>query len=62
MIIYLNEQAKQISDNTSINEILEQLKINPDSVVAVINGAMEKKDYILQDKDRLDIITFVGGG
>jgi len=64
--IKLNNQDKDIEDNSSISALIKLLGLNPHSIVTEVNLNIIKKDkrenYILKDGDKVEIITFLGGG
>jgi len=61
----INGKKYEYSDQTLI-ELLDILKINSKSVVVELNGKIvEKKNFenqIVNYQDKLEIVTFVGGG
>ena len=65
MNIILNGELKQ-TEAQSITELLKELKLNPQKIVAECNGeviAREKYDSTtLKANDRLELVQFVGGG
>ena len=66
VLIKINGENKLIPHQCSILELLEDYKINKDRVVIELNKAILKKEQFeqisLAENDRLEIITFVGGG
>jgi thiamine biosynthesis protein ThiS len=66
MQIYCNGQAREISPDTSLQGLLDELRLEPDSVVAEINKQIIERDQyeqiILADQDQVELIRFVGGG
>ena len=66
VLIKINGENKLIPQNISILELLETYKINKDRVVMELNKTiLRKEDFqsaILNEKDELEIVTFVGGG
>lgn len=66
MKINLNKKEKQLSENSSISDLISLLKLNPKSIVVEVNLEIIKqgnwKDFILKDDDSVEIITFMGGG
>ncbi|TET93502.1 MAG: MoaD/ThiS family protein [Desulfobacteraceae bacterium] len=53
----------QISEGTKVRELLEQLKIPPDSIKLVfLNGVHANGDEILKDGDRIGAFPPIGGG
>lgn len=66
MEILLNGKPKIINPGLSVENLLEELKINSKSVVVELNFDILAKDKYgsayLKDKDRVEIVHFVGGG
>ncbi len=64
--IKLNNKDKDIEDSSSISALIELLELNPHSIVTEVNLNIiqkdKREDYILNDGDRVEIITFLGGG
>ncbi len=55
-----------MKEKSSLYDLLKNLKLNPDNVVTELNLQIIKKDKrestILKNGDRVEIITFMGGG
>lgn len=66
ILIKVNGENKLTPQNTSILELLEAYKINKERVVIELNKNILKKDglenILLSENDKLEIVTFVGGG
>lgn len=66
MILRLNGQEHNISEGTTIGQLLESLKLSIDHVVIELNreilNPLENRETHLLEGDRLEIIQFVGGG
>ena len=64
--IQLNGDLYEIIDGTSLNELLNKLKIKKNNVAVEVNGEIvEKNKYsnlILNKDDRVEIVQFIGGG
>lgn len=65
MIIKVNGKDEQIN-TCSIHELVEKKGIKPESVVIELNLNVVKreewKDIQLKENDKLEILSFVGGG
>ena len=61
----INGKKYEYSD-LNLSELLDHLKINSKKVVVELNGQIvEKKNFdhlIVNYQDKLEIVTFVGGG
>ena len=66
MILIINGQPKTIPDGASLQAAVALLCKNPGLVIAELNGAIiERAQWAatcLNANDRLELITFVGGG
>lgn len=66
MQITVNGQPESVSDGASVAELLAQRKVEPIRVAVELNeDVVPRKSFTetaLHDGDRLEIVTFVGGG
>ena len=66
MQILINGQSHQIPEPLSIDELLRRLELQSDRVAVELNRQIVRRDAwastAVQDKDRLEIVQFVGGG
>lgn len=66
MEVIINGKSEQVSDGISVSKLLEHLKIKPVAVAVELNlEIVPKSDYnkrTLKMGDKLEIISFVGGG
>ena len=64
--IQLNGAPHEINNGTSLNELLNKLKIQKNKVAIEVNGEIvEKNKYqnlILNKNDKVEIVHFIGGG
>ena len=64
--IQLNGNPYEINTETSLNQLLNKLKIQKTKVAIEVNGVIvEKNKYpkvILNKGDKLEIVHFIGGG
>ena len=62
----VNGEPHTCSQQTPLPELLQQLGLNPRLVAVEYNGEIIHRQYWsdtrLQDGDRLEIVTIVGGG
>jgi len=62
----VNGTEMEVKDEITVNELMEQLKLNPSYTVAEINGRiLSRAGYsatVLEDGDKVELIRFVGGG
>ena len=62
---YLPENSKffEVSDNTTVDQLIEDLNIPEGSVKLIfVNGKKQDEKYLLQNSDRLGLFPPVGGG
>ncbi len=66
MHIILNGKSHSLDDGASVADMLQGLKIEPIRVAVEINedivSRKEFADTRLREGDRVEIVTFVGGG
>ncbi|MDY6783998.1 MAG: sulfur carrier protein ThiS [Cyanobacteriota bacterium] len=64
--LQVNGEAFQCSPQMSLPQVLEQLSFNPRLVAVEYNGEILHRQYwqqtIVEEGDRLEIVTIVGGG
>ncbi len=64
--IMANGQQRIIQHGSTIGDLLRELTIPPAHVVAQLNGSIVPRDTLnkvtLQQGDRLELVTMVGGG
>lgn len=61
VFIERENKTKDIKAKT-IKETLEKLKINPETVLTVVNDELVTEDKKLNDKDSVKILEVVSGG
>jgi len=64
--IFFNGQDREISEGSTIADLLEQLDLSPRQVAVEVNQHLIPRathhEHVLQDGDRLEVVTLVGGG
>ncbi len=64
--IQINGEPTSCSPQTKLPNLLEQLGLNPRLIAVEYNGEILHRQYwsetLLQEGDRLEIVTIVGGG
>ena len=64
--IIINGENKEVVKDSSLQEIITNLKIEDKVMAAAINMEIVKKDdwddYIPKENDKLELLQFVGGG
>ena len=65
-MIYLNGKPEDIPEGLSLAELVRERQYCLDYIAAELNGEIvpkqQYKDTILRSKDKLEIVSFVGGG
>lgn len=66
MQVYVNGEAKELSDPISLSELITQLDLPAARIAVELNrNVVRRNDWgatMLQDDDHLEIVHFVGGG
>lgn len=66
VVVFVNGQARQISDDRSLESLVEALKLTPRMVLIEYNGrALLRHEWSgirLEHGDRLEILRVVAGG
>jgi len=66
MHIICNGKQHPINDTTTLHDLLRELNLAPDTVVAEINKKIIDRDQYeilrLSEDDQVELIRFVGGG
>jgi sulfur carrier protein len=66
MNITCNGEQRAVEKNSSLNDLVISLELNPQALVAEVNGKIVEHpkftEQMLQDGDRIELIRFVGGG
>ena len=66
MNLTVNGQPKTVHDGTTVAELLEQLKVQPERVVVEINLKILKRhehaQTVVCERDQIEIVQVVGGG
>ena len=66
MQIIINGQTKEISQNTTLLQLIKELNLEGKVMAAAINMEIVKKDKwdktVLKEDDKIELLDFVGGG
>lgn len=64
MNIYIEKKNKTISMKFkgSVKELLQKLKINPETVLVARNNELVTEDTILNNSDNIKILSVISGG
>ena len=65
MKITVNGQPRDVTEGTTVAQLIEQHKLTPQKVAIELNRRLiraEKYGTMLSEGDEVEIVTFVGGG
>ena len=65
MVVTVNGEPRELTPGTTLRGLVEQFKLAPEKVAIEWNRKLaraEKYEQPLSDGDRVEIVTFVGGG
>jgi len=66
MQVVVNGQAAELTPDTTVGGLVASHKFEPQHVAVEVNGELVRRpNYdatVLQDGDRVEIVTLVGGG
>ncbi len=66
MNVFVNGQEQQLEIGTTVAQLLVSLEVSPRQVAVEVNQELiprrQHAEHALQPGDRLEIVSFVGGG
>jgi sulfur carrier protein len=66
MEIQLNGEAREVSDSSSLGDLIIELGLQPERIAIELNHqVIRKPDWettVLKENDRIELVHFVGGG
>jgi sulfur carrier protein len=66
MQIYLNGEAQQISEDTTMNELIQTLDLGDQRFAVEVNEELVPRSsfsqYRIQPEDRVEVVQAIGGG
>ena len=66
LTLEINGEFRSVPAVASVQELLEHLKLGPDRIAVELNRAIiRRKDWVATpvcDRDKVEIVQFVGGG
>lgn len=66
MNIIVNGEEKNFSENSTLQSVITELKVEEKVMAAAVNMEIVKKDewnsYVIRENDKLELLQFVGGG
>jgi thiamine biosynthesis protein ThiS len=65
MKIRVNGDEREVADNTTVRQLVQQFNLVPEKVAIELNRRLlrsDRYDQPLKEGDEVEIVTFVGGG
>ena len=66
MNLIINGEEKEFNENSTLQAVINELKVEDKVMAAAVNMEIVKKDewnkYIVKNDDKLELLQFVGGG
>lgn len=64
MKVFIQKDNKtiEIEGKKSVKKVLQQLDINPETVLVVRDGELLTQDTILEENDEIEVISVISGG
>ena len=66
MLIQLNGESREVQDLTTLDDLVRELSLAPARIAIELNHEVVRRDKWAQtplaERDRLEIVHFVGGG
>ena len=61
--VFIEKKNKTVNVNSNnVKDLLDKLKINPETVLIVKNGELTTIDARIKDKDNIRLLSVVSGG
>lgn len=63
-VLVRNPQRREleIAGNRQLKDILKELGLNPETVIAIQGGALLTRDAYLRDEDSIEVVSAISGG
>lgn len=58
----LNEKRELPNDNYTINDLLNDLKLSPQTIVSKQNGELVIEDTVIEKDDEIKLVQIIYGG
>lgn len=66
MTVWVNGEAREVPEGTTLTALLELLRVGGPGVAVEVNTEVVRRarhaEHRLNPQDRVEIVTFVGGG
>jgi len=56
------DESRQLKENYTINDLLKELELSAQTVVAKQNGELTVEDSVINDGDEIKLIQIIYGG
>ena len=61
-VIIRNPQRRELAGGKRVEQLLTELRLNPETVIVVREGELLTKDEFLSEADAVEIISAISGG
>lgn len=66
MNLIVNGENKEFNENSTLQAVITELRVEDKVMAAAVNMEIVKKDewnnYVVKNDDKLELLQFVGGG
>ncbi|MBI2664799.1 MoaD/ThiS family protein [Candidatus Woesearchaeota archaeon] len=64
MQVFIESQSKnrKLSFSGTVSQLLEKLKVNPETVIVAKNNELVTEDELLEDSDEIKLLSVISGG
>ena len=62
MKICYRDQKWELKGEWSVREVIEEVGLSPDRLVAVRDGRVVSEDIVLKEDDEIRLLTLISGG
>ena len=66
MLLHINGEAQEVTGITSVTELLAYFELREDRVAVEVNLEIVRREqrstFLLHDADKIEIVSFIGGG
>ena len=56
------KQSLELKEKSTIKDLLTRLRVNPLTILPIINGEVVIEDHIIQDNDHVSLKSVISGG
>ena len=66
MNLLVNGEPRQVREGSTVRDLLQELKVTAERVAVEVNAEVVRKarhaEHRLNEGDKVEVVTFVGGG